>query len=98
MPMSDIQMNEMFKPIISMAIAAAIAGLIVLATFAAPKANAADVKRALPQAFAKGDRLPAAMKGAACSQHGWPNYEQSCQFDLRRPANEARTVRLIALR
>jgi hypothetical protein len=98
MHMSDIQVNEMSKPIITMAIAAAIAGLIVLATFAAPKANAAGVKRALPQAFAKSDPLPAPMKGAACSQHGWPNYEQSCQFDLRRAANEARTVRVIALR
>jgi hypothetical protein len=28
----------------------------------------------------------------------WPYYELNCQFDRRRPANEARAVRIIAIR
>ena len=57
---------------------------------AAPQANVA-VHRT------KGDRL-LVPKGAACSGLGWPNYEESCQFDMRRPADEIRTIRIIALR
>jgi hypothetical protein len=94
----DVQGYGMFKPIIRMAAAAIIAGLVVFATSAAPKANVPDDNRALPQASAKGDRLPLHLKGAACSKHGWPNFEKNCQFDLRNPADEARTVRVIALR
>jgi hypothetical protein len=94
----DFQRTEMFKPIIRMATAAAIAGLIVFATSAAPKANVPEVADALPALLVKSDRLPLPVKGAACSKHGWPNFEQSCQFDLRKPANEALTVRVLALR
>ena len=88
----------MFKPFITTTVAAAIAGLFVFATAAAPKANVHDNTRPLPQAAAKGDRLPLHVKGAACSRHGWPDFELKCQFDLRRAANEAQTVRVIALR
>jgi hypothetical protein len=49
-------------------------------------------------AHSKGDRLPTLTKGAACSSLGWPHYEQACQFDMRRPADEMRAVRVIALR
>jgi hypothetical protein len=94
----DNQRNEMSKPIIRMAAATIVAGLVVFATSATPKANVPDVERPLPQIFAKGDRLPIAVRGTACSQRGWPNFEQTCQFDLRRPANAARAVRVIALR
>ena len=87
----------MFKPIISMTVAAAIAGLFAFATAAAPKASASD-DTPLPQASAKGDRLPLHVKGAACSLHGWPDFERRCQFDFRSAANEAQTVRVIALR
>jgi len=45
----------------------------------------------------KSDRL-VIPRGAACSALGWPNYEQSCQFDMRRPADDKRTIRVIALR
>jgi hypothetical protein len=49
--------------------------------------------------LAKADRLPQLLTGAACSARGWPNYEQRCQFDLRRPADAlSRTVRVIAMR
>ena len=88
----------MFKPIIRMAVAAAIAGLFVFATSAAPKANVSVDTRPLPQVSETGDRLPLHVKGAACSQHAWPNFEQRCQFDFRNPESEARTVRVIALR
>ena len=94
----DVQGNRLFKTIIRMAVAAAIAGLFVFATSAAPKANVSVDTRPLPQAFATGDRLPLHVKGAACSQHAWPNFEQRCQFDFRNPESEARTVRVIDLR
>jgi hypothetical protein len=94
----DLQRNDMSKPIIRMAAAAAVAGLIVFATSATPKANVPNLERAPPQSFAKGDRLAVSVRGTACSQRGWPNFEQNCQFDLRRPANAAQTVRVIALR
>jgi len=57
--------------------------------------------KAHPQAtvalLALADDLPAIAKGNACSSRGWPNYEQGCLFDLRTPANDLRTVRVIAL-
>jgi len=37
-------------------------------------------------------------KGGACSLLEWPNYEHSCQFDVRPPAADMRTVRIIAVR
>ena len=58
-------------------------------TSVVPEAKAdSQVKNAVHQPHAKGDRLPVLAKGAACSSRGWPHYEQSCQFDRRRPANE----------
>ena len=58
--------------------------------------------KAAPQTTAtvhqtKSDRLVIA-KGTACSALGWPHYERGCQFDMRLPANDMRTVRVIALR
>jgi hypothetical protein len=76
-----------------------VAGLAVFLTAVAPAAKAGSpVKRAVHEPHAKGDRLPALAKGTACSSRGWPHYEQSCQFDMRRPATDARSVRVIALR
>ncbi len=92
----QIQENRTFKPLVKVAFAAAIAGLFVFATAAAPDASASV--DTLPQATATADRLPAQGTGTACSQHGWPHFEQHCQFDLRKPGNNARTVRIIALR
>jgi hypothetical protein len=45
----------------------------------------------------KGDRLPALVKGAACSAPVWPNYDARCLFDMRRPVGEVRTVRVVDL-
>ncbi len=50
------------------------------------------------QTDARADRLRVPVKGTACSVHAWPNFEPKCQLDLREPAGEARTVRVIALR
>ena len=57
-----------------------------------------QVKPAVYLVNAKSDRLPVLVKGAACSSRGWPNYEQSCQFDKRRSVDDTRVVRVIALR
>jgi hypothetical protein len=78
-------------PIAKIAAAAAISGLIVFLTSWTPEANDADIA-------AKANRLAIAVKGAACSLQGWPNFEPSCQFDLRKPATEAKAVRVLALR
>jgi hypothetical protein len=63
----------------------------VLEVKAAPQTNTAVHESK------KGDRL-VIPRGAACSALGWPHYEQSCQFDMRRPADHRRTIRVIALR
>jgi hypothetical protein len=82
------------------AIAAAtlVGGLTVLLSGVPAVKAEPQIKAAASQARAKGERLPVVAKGAACSELGWPNYEATCQFDLRRPAGEFRAVRVIALR
>jgi hypothetical protein len=90
------------KPIVRMAAAALVAGAIAFAITAAPAAY--DLAPTQPQdakqtsILARADRLRVPVKGAACSVHGWPNFEPKCQFDFREPGGEARTVRVIALR
>jgi hypothetical protein len=41
--------------------------------------------------------LPARVTGAACSAQSWPSYDVACQFDLRRPADHVRKVRVVSL-
>ena len=94
----DAKGDKMFEPMIRMAAAALVAGVIAFAVTAAPAANDGATKPTLPQPFAKSDRLRVPVKGPTCSMHGWPNVESKCQFDLREPAGVARTVRVIALR
>ncbi len=96
-----IQTHPMFKPAISIAAAAAIAGVIAFLTtlsLITPGAGAGANSPALPQASAKADRLPLAVKGSSCSAHAWPNFDRHCEFDLRAPANDGQTIRIIALR
>jgi hypothetical protein len=88
----------MFNIIRNLAVACALAGLPILLSVEAPKANAADGTSAQVQTLAKADRLPIFVKGTACSKLGWPYYEQGCLFDDRVSADEVRTVRIIALR
>ena len=82
-------------------IAAGIAFFMTLAIFmtvapqakAPPQATSAVVEHVL----AKGDRLRPLVKGAACSTRSWPNYEQTCQFDMRTSADHVRPVRVLDL-
>jgi hypothetical protein len=98
MPLSDLQHTSILKPVLRITTAAVIAGLIVFGASAAPKVAAPVFGQTPTTASAKADRLVLPVKGSACSQHGWPAFEQRCQFDLRKPVDEVRTVRVIALR
>jgi hypothetical protein len=91
--------------IAAIATAAAVAGVAVVMMPSAPQAlTVSRVEGATAPSHLKADRLPLPLPlplpvtGAACSSHSWPNYDQSCQFDLRRPAGEVRTVRVVALK
>jgi hypothetical protein len=83
-----------------------VAGVAVLgltfAAFLAPASPPAQaepqIASALHQPLGEKDRLPVRIEGASCASRGWPYYDQGCRFDLRAPAKEARTVRVIALR
>jgi hypothetical protein len=87
------------RSITAIVAAALAAGLVVFLTSVVPEASAeSQVMDAVHQPHGKADRLPGFVKGTARSSRGWPHYERSCQFDLRRPANEAPSVRVIALR
>jgi hypothetical protein len=92
--------NAAIKPIIgAVAAATLIAGVAVFFTSIAPDAKAeAALNDGVHQPGAKGDRLPLLSTGAACSSRAWPNYDRACQFDVRSSAEDARTVRIIALR
>jgi hypothetical protein len=94
----------MLKSIIAKAIAATAAAAIIASasvflTSVAPEANAApSAGGSILHPSVKGNRLPAPFTGRDCSLHGWPHYEPSCHFDLRKPASEPQTIRIIALR
>ena len=80
---------------------AVVTAVLFAAVFAsvAPQAKAdPQIAPVVYQPFAEADRLPVRTRGAACSSHAWPYYDQDCRFDLRSPANVARTIRVIALR
>ena len=86
------------QTIIAATAAAAVAGVAVFMMPGAPQAQTvAQVAQVLPASHSKGDRLPLLVPGAACSLHSWPNYDQSCQFDLRRAAGDIRSVRVVGL-
>ncbi len=87
----------MLKSIGTVVTAAAVAALVVFATSAVPDAGPSD-KNFSSQVVAAGGRHAILPRGTACSAHGWPHFEQSCQFDRRNPANEARNARVIILR
>ncbi len=93
----------MFKSITArsmtaIAAAAVVAGLAVFLTSVAPEAKAESlVKDARHQPHAQSNRPPVPVKGAACSQQGWPHHEQSCLFDKRRSAEDVRKVRVVNL-
>lgn len=82
----------------AIAVATLVGGATVLLSDVPAVKAEPQIKPAAPQALAKGDPLRVVPKGTACSELGWPNFEASCQFDLRRPAGEFRAIRVIALR
>lgn len=87
------------KSMTALAAAAMIAGMLAFLTSAVPEAKAEPQIEASVQPTTNGDRPSPRETGAACSSRSWPYYDQSCQFDLRRPADEPPTaVRIIAFR
>ena len=92
----------MFEPILRTVAATLAAGTIALAITVAPAAKGHEPTQAQDtrpaQTSAKADRMRVRLWGNACSLRAWPNFEPRCQFDLREPIGEARTVRVIALR
>jgi hypothetical protein len=91
----------MFKSIAAQSISAGVAAALVgsLAAFLTPVAPHARAERhaatSLERPNVKGDRLPQLVTGRACSSRSWPNYDRGCQFDLRRPADDVRIVRIV---
>ena len=84
---------------ISVATAAALVGCFAaFLTPVAPQARAETQSHvtALDRAL-KADRLPRLVTGRACSSASWPNYDQACQFDLRRSADDVRVVRVVSM-
>jgi hypothetical protein len=61
------------------------------------KAQPTVITAVAEHVLAKGDRLRPLVKGATCSARSWPNYEQTCQFDLRISADQVRQVRVVDL-
>lgn len=79
--------------------ASVVASLAIFVNSVVPEARAeSQGKGALHQPHVKRDRLTVRVKATACSLRGRPRYEQTGQFDMRRPANGVRNVRIIALR
>lgn len=84
---------------VTVATAATIAAGMAIFMTVAPEAKAAPqvTSAVVEHVLAKGDRLRPLVKGAACSARSWPNYEQTCQFDLRTSADHVRPVRVLDL-
>ena len=74
------------------------AGMAIFLILAPPaKAQPQVTSAVVEHVLAKGDRLRPLVKGAACSARSWPNYDQTCQFDLRTSADHVRPVRVLDL-
>src|SRR5438128_9497212 len=93
---------SMFKVLSAQSISAAAAAALIgcLAAFLTPVAPSARAETqtdatALVRVHVKADRLPRLVTGRACSSASWPNYDQVCQFDLRRSADDVRVVRIV---
>lgn len=72
----------------TVAAAALVAGLAVFVMPAAPIALAQPVA----------SHLAKVARAVPCILTNWPNYAPRCEFDLRAPSGDTRTVRIIALR
>ena len=101
----------MFKFVAIKSIAAVAASAVAAGLFVALTSGVAPVAQAEPwrqltgqQHAAVIDPTVVVLTGAGCSSHAWPNYDQSCLFDLRkmdgfdlRKMDGAGAVRVIAL-
>ena len=89
----------MITPNVAQSISA-VACAIIAAALMMPLTPAVTLAKAETGAMlnVKADRLALRTQGTACSDRGWPHYEQHCIFDRSRPADEVRTVRVIDLR
>jgi hypothetical protein len=81
---------------------ALLAGSVVFLASVAPQAKADTLAAsALLPVLAVNDRLPAKIADkiakVACSSQNWPNYDRSCQFDLRQPDGAVVNVRVLDL-
>jgi|tagenome__1003787_1003787.scaffolds.fasta_scaffold18545172_1 hypothetical protein len=94
----DTPLTSSIAPGAAIAFTALLSGLAVLLSGVPEVKAGAPLEVAVQQHAAKADRLPVRVKGTACSSRGWPHYERICQFDVRRPADEMRAVRIVALR
>ena len=84
--------------LVTAAAAAIIAvGMAIFFILAPPAKAQPQVSADAEHVLAKGDRLRPLVKGAACSARNWPNYDQTCQFDLRTSADHVRPVRVLDL-
>jgi hypothetical protein len=84
------------QSISALAAAALVGGSAAFFAPVAPQARAETQTKAAADAIqVKGDRLPRLITGRACSLASWPNYDQACQFDLRRSADDIRVVRIV---
>ena len=90
----------MIKPNVAQSISAVACAIIVATLMApiSPTAAVATAETATMLPSTKGDRQPLRTQGTACSDRGWPHYEQHCTFDRSRPADDVRTIRVINLR
>ena len=97
--MGDCMLKLITTKSVMVATAATNAAGIAIIMTVAPQAKAPPqvTSVVVEHVLAKGDRLRPLVKGAACSTRSWPNYEQTCQFDMRTSADHVRPVRLLDL-
>ena len=97
--MGDRNVEAHHDATVTVAAAATIAAGMEIFMSVAPQAKASPqvTGAVVEHVLAKGDRLRPLVKGAACSARSWPNYDQTCQFDLRTSADHVRPVRVLDL-
>ena len=92
----------MFQLRSTQSIAAAVAAALIgsCAAFLTPIVPAAaqvDAEISVQTVLRKSDRLPRLVTGSSCSTQSWPSFDQKCQFDMRRSADDVRQVRVVSL-
>ena len=83
------------RSVATVAVAAFLAGTIVLLISVAPPANATPAILLLKDSFPNVVHSVPTPTVVTCSEHSWPNYAQSC---LRRSAGDTRQVRVVDLK